>query len=61
MNSLKQKESVAKLAEGECQERIAGRYPPKEAEVAELRAQLQATITEKQLAVTGGCDSGLKA
>ena len=53
VNSLKlEKESVAKLAEANARNASQADIAKREAEVAELRAQLQATITEKQLAVT---------
>ncbi len=53
VNSLKlEKESVAKLAEANARNASQADIAKKEAEVAGLRAQLQATITEKQLAVT---------
>lgn len=53
VNSLKlEKESVSKLAEANARNASQADIAKREAEVAELRAQLQATITEKQLAVT---------
>ena len=53
VNSLKlEKESVAKLAEANARNASQADIAKREVEVAELRAQLQATITEKQLAVT---------
>ena len=53
VNSLKlEKESVAKLAEANARNASQADIAKREAEVAELRAQVQATITEKQLAVT---------
>lgn len=53
VNSLKlEKESVAKLAEANARNASQADIAKREAEVAELRAQLQATITQKQLAVT---------
>ena len=47
-----EKETAAKLAEANAKNISQADIAKREAEIAELRAQLQATLTEKQLAVT---------
>ena len=47
-----EKDTAAKLAEANARNALQANVAKKEAEIAELRAQLQATTTEKQLAVT---------
>ena len=47
-----EKESAAKLAEAHAKSASQNDVAKKDAEIAELRARLQATATEKQLAVT---------
>lgn len=48
----KDKESATKLAEANAKNLSQGDIARRDTEIAELRAQLQATMTEKQLAVT---------
>lgn len=53
VNSLEQeKESIAKLAEANAKNVSQADISKRDAEIAQLRAQLSATATEKQLAVT---------
>ncbi|MFZ1242645.1 MAG: DUF2130 domain-containing protein [Candidatus Saccharimonas sp.] len=53
VNTLeREKQSAAKLAEAAAENKAQANIAKKEAEIAALHAQLQATTTEKQLAVT---------